>query len=60
MNRINKTGEGAYVRYTELFNDAAPVPTFSNDQAAFDWAAAQTRIRLYETLNFEDDDSEDE
>jgi hypothetical protein len=32
----------------------------SNVHAAVEWAAGQTRTRLDETLNFEDDDSEDE
>mgnify|MGYP006328702231 FL=1 len=62
MKRINMTGEGAYTRYTEMFNDAAPVPvpTFSNVHAAVEWAAAHARTSLDETLNYEDDDSEEE
>ena len=26
MKRINMTGEGAYTRYTEMFNEGARVP----------------------------------
>ena len=26
MKRLNNTGEGAYRRYTEMLNDAAPIP----------------------------------
>jgi hypothetical protein len=62
MNRINMTGEGAYTRYTEMFNDAAPVSvaTFSNVHAAVEWAAARARTGIDETLNYGDDDFENE
>jgi hypothetical protein len=41
MRRINKSGEYAYLRYTEAFNDAAPIPIpeFSNLEAFISWAA---------------------
>jgi hypothetical protein len=62
MNRINVTGEGAETRCTYIFNVAAPmqVPPFSNVHAAVEWAAEHTRTGLDETLNVEDDDSDDE
>jgi hypothetical protein len=39
MQRINMIGEGAYTRYIEMFNDAAPisVPNFSNVAVAVKW-----------------------
>ena len=56
------TGEGAYTSYAKMFNDAAPfpVPTFSNVHAAVEWAAGHARTGIDETLNNEDDGSEDE
>jgi hypothetical protein len=62
MNRIYMTGEGTYTRYTEMFNDATQVyePTFSNVHAAVEWAAARARTGIDKTLNYGDDDSEDE
>jgi hypothetical protein len=45
-----------------MFDDAAPVPVhmFSNVHAAVEWAAAHGRTGPDETLNYEDDDSEEE
>jgi hypothetical protein len=60
MNVINTTGEGEYTRYTEIFSDAAPVPTFSNVHVAVEWAAAHAHTGPDETLNYEDDDFEEE
>jgi hypothetical protein len=50
-------GEGAYTRYTEMFNDAAPisVPNFSNVAAAVKWTT-DTRKGLGEILDEEEDD----
>jgi hypothetical protein len=57
MQRINMIGEGAYTRYTEMFNDAAPVsvPNFSNVAAAVKWAT-DARKGLGEILDDEEDD----
>jgi hypothetical protein len=57
MQRINMIGEGAYTRYTEMFNDAAPISVskFSNVAAAVKWAA-DTRKGLGEILDEEEDD----
>jgi hypothetical protein len=56
MNTIHMIGEGAYTRYTEMFNEAAPapvpVPTFSNVHAAVEWAAAHARTGIDETLKW--------
>jgi hypothetical protein len=43
-------------------NDAAPVSvaTFSNVHAAVEWAAARARTGIDETLNYGDDDFENE
>jgi hypothetical protein len=55
MQRINMTGEGAYTRYTEIFNDAAPVsvPNFSNVAAAVKWAT-ESKERIGEILDDEE------
>jgi hypothetical protein len=57
MQRINMIGEGAYTRYTEMFNDAVPesVPNFSNVAAAVKWAT-EAKKGLGEILNDEEDD----
>jgi hypothetical protein len=49
-------------RCNEKWNDFAPVPvlTLSNAHAAIEWAGAHARAGLDETLNYKDDDSEDE
>jgi hypothetical protein len=62
MNTIHMIGEGAYTRYTEMFNESAPVPvpTFANVNVAVEWAAAHARTGIDETLNGEDYDAEDE
>ena len=51
-----------YALHGDVFNDAAPVPvpTLSNVHAAVEWAAAHASTGLDETLNYEDDDSEEE
>jgi hypothetical protein len=57
MQRINMVGEGAYTRYTEMYNDAAPipVPTFSNVASAVKWASG-VKNALGEMLDDEEDD----
>jgi hypothetical protein len=62
MNRINMTGEGAYTRYTEMFNDAAPlpVPNFSNVHAAVEWAAAHAHSDIGEMIDHEEEESQDD
>jgi hypothetical protein len=59
MRRINMTGEYAYLRYTEAFNDAAPtpIPEFSNLDAAIAWAA-NTRHSISDTLQVDEDEAE--
>jgi hypothetical protein len=61
MNRINMTGEGAYTRYTEMFNDAAPVhvPNFSNVQAAVEWKVAHAHSDFGEMIDHGEEDSLD-
>jgi hypothetical protein len=51
-----------HTRCTYISSDAAPapVPTFSNVYVAVEWAAAHARTGPDETLNYEDDDSEEE
>jgi hypothetical protein len=61
MRRINMTGEYAYLRYTEAFNDAAltPIPEFSNLDAAIAWAA-YTRHSISDTLQVDENEVEDQ
>jgi hypothetical protein len=59
MRRINMTGEYAYLRYTEAFNDAAPIPVpeFSNLEAVIAWAG-NSRLLIADGLDQEKEEAE--
>jgi hypothetical protein len=59
MRRIHMTGEYAYLRYTEAFNDAAPIPVpeFSNLEAVIAWAG-NSRLTLADGLDQEEEEAE--
>jgi hypothetical protein len=57
MQRINMVGEGASTRYTEMYNDAVPVPVsnFPGVAAAVEWAKHGTH-RLGDRLDGEEEE----
>jgi hypothetical protein len=59
MQRINMVGEGAYTRYTEMYNDAVPVPvpTFASVAAAVEWAKHGTHS-LGDMLDDEEEEND--
>jgi hypothetical protein len=59
MRRTNMTGKYPYLRYTEVFNDAAriPIPEFSNLEAVIA-GAANTRHTSSDSLEVDEDEAE--